>query len=114
MIATAILAADLAGALDCGDTSSVRARTTTVLNAPPGQSGQTTPFGVDLVTAPFARLRLASRRTTYTLTYSPTLTLPDIELGFQPQIFHFGSASIGWRDRTTTFTLTEGLALGQL
>src|ERR1700730_14152678 len=116
MIATAVLAAQYAGTLDLLDTTTVRARGTQQKNAPaPGMPAQTTTsFGVDFATTPAAGLRLADRHWEYTLRYSPVLTIPNLEQGFEPQLLHFASASVAWHDRVAGFRLAEGSSYGQL
>ncbi len=103
MIATAVLAADYAGILELNDVTTLRARATQ------GQGA-----GLDFVEAPTASVRVADRLSTYTLTYSPTLTLPDFEQGIHPQLINVGNAIAAWHHRSTSFTVTEGAMYGVL
>jgi hypothetical protein len=103
MIATAVLAADYAGILELNDVTTLRGR---------GTQGQGA--GVDFVEAPTASVRVADRLSTYTLTYSPTLTLPDFEQGIHPQLINVGNAIAAWHHRSTSFTVTEGAMYGVL
>ncbi len=130
MIATAVLAAEYAGTLEAADTTTVRVRATyqtLPAAAPPAPAAPGMPApvqqpaappnpvmgGVDASTLASATVRASNRRWVYTLSYSPSLTLPDLEQGVQPEVFHFGSASIAWHGRYTTLSLTEAAAYGQ-
>ena len=103
MIATAVLAADYAGTLELNEVTTLRGR---------GTQGQGA--GVDFVEAPTASVRVADRLSSYTLTYSPTLTLPDFEEGIHPQLINVGNAIAAWHHRSTSFTVTEGAMYGVL
>jgi hypothetical protein len=114
MIATAVLAAEYAGTLDLHDVTTLRWRVTQEISATPGVAATGLQSGLDLVMAPTASIHLSDRRSAYTLSYSPTLTLPDLQLGLQPQILHFAGAVAEWHGRFTSFTVTEAAMYGQL
>src|SRR5580700_4303846 len=119
MIVIAVLVAQYAGTLDLSDTTRVGLRITqncqpsqVVLPAgtprcagppPPVQSriAEQALVAGDLSTTALARLRVSDRRWEYALTYSPTVTAPDIEIGFYPELLQSGTASAGWHDRFT-------------
>lgn len=93
MLAAALIAlagagyhADLTGTLTLSDRSEVRVRTF---------EGETQP-GVDAVTTPGIRLDLVGRRVSYSLGYSIGLTLQDLELGVEPQVFQTLSSRMSW------------------
>lgn len=93
MLAAALIAAvncgvhaDVAGTLTVSDRSEVRLRL---------YQGETQP-GVDTVNAPGVRLDMAGERVSYSLAYSPSLTLVDMELGLDPLVFQTVSAGMSW------------------
>jgi len=123
MIAAAVLLAQYAGTLDFLDTTRVGTRATqppALLSDPPRKIV----LALDLSTAPTARFRMADRRWSWTLSYSPVLTARDAELGLRwpsgsPQIndallLHTGLATFGWHDRFVSVGLTEAAAYGML
>jgi hypothetical protein len=121
MIAAAVLLAQYAGTLDVLDTVRIGARVTqpapiVAINSS-GASTQPTQ-GRDVVSADVsmaitARLQLRDRRWDYVLTYSPTFTAAAVELGFNPQTFHNGVATVAWHDRFLRVTLSEVGSYGQ-
>src|ERR1700690_2226548 len=108
MIATCVLAAEYAGTLDLHDTTTVQVRATQESSTPGLQAG------FDFSTTPSATVRLTDRRSAYTLSYSPSLILPDLEQGFHLEPYQFASAVAAWHDRFTTFTVIEAASFGQL
>jgi hypothetical protein len=114
MIATAVLAADVAATLDLSDRSEVRARAT----PPFGTSGAAAPaagtaaVGVDVVTRPEAHLAAKDRRWDYNLGYSLSLIAPDLETAFTPQVLQLGSASIAWHDRLVRVAVAQDVTYG--
>jgi hypothetical protein len=101
MIATAVLAADIAGTLDLADTSEVRVRSTPALGFAGATAPPNTPpaHGLDVITRPEAHLHLGDRRWDYAISYSASFLAPDLEAGFTPQLLQLGSVRVGWRDR---------------
>ena len=115
MLPAAVLVADYAGTLDLLDRTEVRLRTTQELAAPPGlATNAVTALGLDLFTQPTIRLGVLDRRWSFGVSYAPSFTFPDLELGFTPTILHVGDAHASWHDRDYTFALTQGASYGQL
>jgi hypothetical protein len=115
MVAPAVLAA-YALTLDLFDTTTVRARTTQQITAPPtaAPAAKNVIFGADLVTAPTAQLHMRDRLWDYRLSYAPTLTASDVELSFDPQLLHTGTAGIAWHARSWTLSTTAAVSYGRL
>jgi hypothetical protein len=123
MLVTAVLAAQYAGTLDLLDTTRLDARASdpptevTVSNRP-----ENILLAADLSNAATARLRVADKRWSYTLSYSPSITLPDLELDFDsvpastidPTVLQAGTAAIAWQDRFVSVTLSESGSYGIL
>jgi hypothetical protein len=128
MIATAVLCAQYAGTLDLLDTTTLRARATQSLTngslqPPIYQAATTTEAGKEIViggdfsTVASARLRLADRSWEYVLSYSPMLTLADVELGLNATrtlVLQNATASVGWHDRFVRVSVTESASYGFL
>jgi hypothetical protein len=113
MIPTAVLAAQYAGTFELVDTTYISART----SDPPlivavGDRLKKVVLAADVTTTAAGRLRLRGHRWVYTLSYAPTLTGTDVELGFEPEIFQTGATSIEWRDRFVRFVLSESGSYG--
>jgi hypothetical protein len=106
---TAFLAAQYAGTLDLLDSTRVDARVTQPLPTAPTPPPREVVLAADLSTVPTARLHLSDRRWDYALTYSPSISFTDVELGTEGQavISNAGTASIGWHDRFVRLTLFE-------
>lgn len=107
MIALAVLAADVAGTLDLQDVSEVRVRSTPPIGQ--GAPGPNTlpAKGIDLLTRPGATVLLNDRRWEYGLSYQASLILPDVELGFFPEVLQLGSAHVTWHDRFLRVTIGQ-------
>ncbi len=142
MILTALLVAQYAGTLELVDRTDLRVRSTLQTTVPQAAipamaatgttpatpataampASTTTQSGLDLVTAPGAFLRLHDHRWDYSLTYAPTLVIPNIVAvesvgavpGASPVFMNAGGAAIGWHDREVHVTLTETGSYGQL
>ncbi|MGH7270537.1 MAG: hypothetical protein ACREJ3_08915, partial [Polyangiaceae bacterium] len=124
------LAAQYAGTIELLDRTDVRARSTEQLaapaavgpGAPPAAAGTGIESGIDFVTTAGARLRLYDRRWEWTLSYSPSLIIPDViplqSLGLQQpegvQLLHVGSAGVSWHSRLVHVSLTEAVSYGEL
>jgi hypothetical protein len=111
MLPSIALLAQYAATLDVLDMTRVSVRAT---QPAPVVAGQAPIVGVDLATAPTARFVLASRTLEFTASYSPTLTLPDIEVGLAPILIHGGLVSTLWHDRRFRLSLSEAGTYGQL
>jgi hypothetical protein len=114
MLTAAVLFAQYAGTLDFSDTTRLAARFTNpapIIDAPRPEEVL---IAADLSNTAAARLGLTDRRWAFALTYSPTLTLPDIELGIHPLFIQNGGASIGWSGRRWRFALSETGSYGLL
>lgn len=115
MLPATVVAADYAGTLDLFDCTEFRVRTTQELDTAPGYPANTlTQVGYDLFTQPTARAQVFDRRWHFELTYAPSFTFPDLELGFTPTILQVGDAHVSWHDRFVTVSLTQGASYGQL
>jgi hypothetical protein len=137
MIATVVLAAQYTGTLDVSDSTRADMR----LSQPPLTVTETEPvdvqtplagtvttgkkviIGADLTTSPVARLALRGRRWDFSLSYSPSLTLPDIELGFVPSeregqpeflVMNNALAAVSWHDRFVRFAVSESATYGEV
>jgi hypothetical protein len=115
MLATAVLAAEYAGTFDLLDTTRVTGRAlqpapTEFFTNPPGRIV----LAADVATIGAATLKLHDRRSDYTLSYSPSWTLSDVELGIHSQAFQTGIAVVGWHDRFIGVTVSEALSQGVL
>jgi hypothetical protein len=112
MIAAVVLA-QYAGTLEIFDTTRIDARATQplpILPSPPREVA----LAADAITLPTARLHLSDRRWDYTLTYSPTLGVTDIELGAAAQVLalNAGAASVAWHGRFVRVTVSESASYG--
>jgi hypothetical protein len=133
MIVIAVLVAQYSGTLDLSDTTRVAARVTQncqpdqialppgtprCAGPPPPGPPQKTPEQVlvagDVSTTITARLLVRDRRWDYTLLYTPTVTAPDFEVGFYPELFQSGTASVAWHDRFTRILVSETASYGLL
>ena len=103
MLPSAVLLADYAGTVDLSDRFETRARET---------AGAIKNPGFDLVDTGTVRAHLFDRRWDFTLAYLPTLTLPDLELGWTPQILQSGELSAAWHTRRLRLSLTETATYG--
>lgn len=114
MFVAAILVAQYAGTLDLLDTTRIAGRAT---QPPPTEFVTRTPGAVviaaDAATAPLAILRLRHRRLDCSLSYAPTFTASDLELGFNLQTLHAGTASVGWQEGLVRVTLSETATYGR-
>lgn len=106
MITNVVMVAEYAATADLSDHQEVRGRVT-------GSSGQSAALGLDFLNAPSARLRIYDRRWDATLGYSPSITVPDVQLGVTAQVSHNGVAAVSWRERRVLLTLTESGSYGQ-
>ncbi len=110
MLSLLILGAGYAGTFSVSDASTVRGRLT---YANVGQGTPATLTGaLDLATAAVARLGLADRRWAFSLGYSPSYTAPDIQGGFDGQLFQSVDASVGWHDRRVSLFLSDSGSYG--
>jgi hypothetical protein len=115
MLPATVVAADYAGTLDLLDRTEFRVRTTQEVDTVPGFPNNTqTAVGYDLFTQPTIRARVLDRRWDFELSYAPSFTFADLELGFTPTILHIGDTRVGWHDRFVTVTLMQGASYGQL
>jgi hypothetical protein len=120
MIATALVAAQLAGTFEVLDRTDVRLRSTEQIGGPQqavgfgGTAPQTTTLAVDLSTIPTARVRLRSRRMELAFSYSPMLTAPDVTEGQPPIVLHAGTATLAWHGRFWTVSLSETASYGEM
>jgi hypothetical protein len=96
-----VLAAGLLTSLVLGDRTETRLR---VMEGPY--------FGVDLATVPSARIDLRDRRTRFSFGYSPSLTLGDLETGFNFQLFHMADASLLFVARRTFIAVATSDSYG--
>jgi hypothetical protein len=106
MLAALPLAADVAASLVLSDRTETRFRD-------PGDS----PAGpsLDVATTPEARLALASPRTSFTLAYTPRLTLWDVnDAGVRPTWLNAGTARVDWRDGNTNLLLEQSASYGAM
>jgi hypothetical protein len=115
MIPTAVLAAQYAGVLDYSETTRIDARATQPLPQlalPPREIA----LASDATFAPTALLRLGDRRWDYTLTYSPTFSVTDIEVskadGRTAVAINAGAASVAWHDRFVRVVVSESGSYG--
>jgi hypothetical protein len=114
MIATTVLAAQYAGTFDLFDTTKVDTRATSpppIIDAPRLEK---VVLAMDVSTAPTVRIHLSDRRLECTLSYAPTVTAADVELGLAPLVLHTGFGTVAWQDRRFRVTLSEAGAYGQL
>jgi hypothetical protein len=136
MLPTVVVAADYAGTLVLSDRTDVRLRATLQTGAQagtlavpasttgsPAGTATTTPvvaqngglvFGFDLANRPSASAQTTNRTWTFRLDYGPSFTLPDLELGFTPQVLNSGLAGIGWHSREVRLSLTETGSYGKI
>src|SRR5580693_2507574 len=92
-----VVLADYAATLDVSDRSEARLRSTQQLSAAPGATvAQSVVLGLDLMTTPRVVLHLSDRVWDWTLSYTPSVLAPDLELGLQPTAapvtLNYGSA----------------------
>ncbi len=118
MHALAIVAAQYTGVLDLADTSTLTLRAPSQIVSQSGEQKKVV-IAADLGNAPLARLGLQGRRWNFTLSYSPSLTLPDVELGFpattpphQPLFLQAAISSFAWRGRFLQMSVTESASYG--
>jgi hypothetical protein len=111
MLPTVALLGQYAGTLEVLDSTRVSARAT---QPAPVIAGQAPIIGMDVATALTARVVLTSRTMEFVASYSPTLTLPDIELGVAPIVIQGGLVSSSWHDRHLRVSLSEIGTYGQL
>jgi len=109
MLTLFLLGAGLAGTFTVTDQSDVRTRLT--YSATPG-SPATSASGFDLDTTPSAQMLLHDRRWSLSFGYSPSFTLTDLQLGYNPDFFQTLFAGVAWRDRRVTLTLTDSVSYG--
>jgi hypothetical protein len=132
MIAAIVLVAQYRGTLDVSDTTRIDARvsqpplviTESTSNDMANAPERKVLIGADLSTTPVARLGLTGRRWDFSLIYSPSLTLPDVELGFDTTGRGTGNpaflatnnvtSAFGWHDRFTRITIREAASYGEL
>jgi hypothetical protein len=134
MIATVVLAAQYTGTLDVSDSTRADIRlsqpplTVTGTAQPAPDGGTDTPqkkviIGADLTTGPVGRLALRGRRWDFSLSYSPSLTLPDIELGYdsseregQPAflVMNNAAATASWHERFVRVAVSESATYGEV
>jgi hypothetical protein len=70
------------------------------------------PLGVDFVETLGLRLQIAHRQWDAVLGFTPSFTLADLEAGFNPQSFNYGSAGIAWHNRRVRVGVTEDATYG--
>lgn len=102
-----LIAADLSGALTLSDRTEVRFRAPGTVT-----TAMTRAASLDLETTPEARLTLASRRSRYTFTYAPRLTLWDVSTGAQPTLLHAGAVRVEWHSHLTRLSLEQAGSYG--
>jgi hypothetical protein len=103
MLAGLLLAGAFSTQLDLSDRTEIRLRG-------PGSVSRTA--SVDLETAVTARLRVASRRALFSLSYVPRFTLWDIDLAAAPALMQDASARAEWHDRFTRWSLEQSGSYG--
>jgi hypothetical protein len=102
MLPPFVLAAGYAGTLELSETSEVRGR----VNSNPVD------VGVDFLEQPQLRTRVTDRRWDFDFTYTPSLTLPDLQSRLDPQFFQTGTTGIAWHDRILRVGFTESVTHG--
>ncbi|MGD0523937.1 MAG: hypothetical protein ABSE49_02270 [Polyangiaceae bacterium] len=114
MLAAALVLGQLSGVLEVSNTSRIDARLNQPLPLAPTPPPREIAIASDATFSPLARLKLGDRRWDYTLTYTPSFTVTDIELitTAQPVVLNAGTASIGWHDRRTRILVTEAASYG--
>jgi hypothetical protein len=114
MILAALVLAQYAGTLDIFETSRLDARTTYPFPLAPGPPPREIALAADAFFAPTGRLRLSNRRWEWALTYAPTFSVTDIELGpeAQPVVLNAGTASVAWHDRSVRVMVSESGSYG--
>jgi len=110
----AVLFAQVAGTLEISNTSRIDARSNQPFTIAPNPPPREAVIAADAQLAPLARLRLTDRRWDFTLTYSPTFTVTDIELSpyAQPVVLNAGATSIGWHNRRVRVIVSEAASYG--
>ena len=101
MIGALVLVAAYAGTVELSERTEVRARVV-----------QGFPVAYDAVTTPTARALLSDRRWSYTASYSPTLSLQDLQASVTPLVLNVGTLAAAWRERTARLTLREDASYG--
>ena len=132
MIAPTVLVAQYRGTIDVSDTTRADMRvsqpvlviTESLPNNPPNPPQRKVLIAADLSTNPVARLGLRGARWDFGLSYAPSLTLPDVELGFNPTgrgadnppflAMHNANSAFAWHDRFTRVTIREAASYGEL
>jgi hypothetical protein len=104
MLPPLVLAAGYAGTLELSETSEVRGR----INSTPAD------VAVDFLEQPQLRARVTDRRWDFDFSYTPSLTLPDLQGGVDPQFFETGSTGLAWHDRLVRVAFTESLTHGTI
>jgi hypothetical protein len=114
MLAAALVLGQLAGVLEVSNTSRIDARINQPLPIAPTPPPREIAIASDATITPLARLRLSDRRWDYTLTYTPSFTVTDIELitTAQPVVLNAGTATIGWHDHRTRILVSEAASYG--
>jgi hypothetical protein len=107
MIATAVLAADVATTLDLSDHTEVRARATPPIGTAGASAPGTATVGIDVMTRPEAHLYAKDRRWEYNLGYQVSLIAPDLETSFAPLALQLGSAAVSWHDRLVRVSVAQ-------
>lgn len=104
MLGVLLIAADLAGTLAVEDRTEARVRA-------PGTDTAAASF--DLETTPALRLSLASRRTRFTLSYAPRLTLWDVGTpDLRPTLLNAGAARLEWQGARTLLSIQQSGSYG--
>jgi hypothetical protein len=104
MLATLLIAADLAGSLAVSDRTEARTRV-------PGT--EPAAASLDLETVPVVQLLLWSPRFRYTLTYAPVLTLWDVgAASVRPTWLHAGLARVDWQSHQSFLSFEEAGSYG--
>jgi hypothetical protein len=132
MIAPIVLVAQYRGTIDVSDTTRVDMRvsqpalviTESLPNNPPNPPQRKVLIAADLSTNPVARLGLRDARWDFGLSYTPSLTLPDVELGFNSEgrgadnppflAMHNVNSAFAWHNRFTRITIREAASYGEL
>jgi hypothetical protein len=109
-----VVLADYAATLDVSDRSEARLRSTQQLSAAPGATvAQSVVLGLDLMTTPRVVLHLSDRVWDWTLSYTPSVLAPDLELGLQPLVYQNASATVAWHDRLARVMVGQDAGYGQ-
>jgi hypothetical protein len=126
MMVTAVLAAQYAGTLDLLDSTRIDGRASDpAVAVTVGDRPEKVIVAADFTNTASARLRLRDRRWDYSLSYSPSLTAPDLELALDPPptngtnpaapaVLQTFGASIAWHDRFVAVIVSESGSMGAL